>query len=65
METPEISLSPSERLMLAAVATGTETQHMPPDWLALQRLKQFGLVEQISLGYKITAEGQRVLTKHD
>ena len=64
METPEISLSTSERRMLASVANGASPLEMPPDWLALQRLRQFGLVEELSLGHKITAEGQRVLAKH-
>jgi hypothetical protein len=64
METPEISLSTSERRILTAVASGASPLEMPPDWLALQRLRQFGLVEEISLGHKITPEGQQVLAKH-
>ena len=31
------------------------------DWLAVQRLKRFGLVEETDLGPKITAEGKRTI----
>ena len=61
METPEIWLSPSERSMLGAIAGGADLDDIAPDWVALQRLRQFGLVEEISEGHKVTAAGRRVL----
>jgi hypothetical protein len=61
METPEIPLSPSERSMLAALAGGVELVEIAPDWVALQRLRQFGLVDEVSRGHKVTAAGRRVL----
>jgi hypothetical protein len=61
MQTPEVILSPSERRMLTAIARGDE-QFAPFDWLALQRLKAFGFVEETPEGRpKITAEGRRVV----
>ena len=45
METPKVSLSPSERLTLHALAQGNENE-IAFDWLALQRLKAFGFVEE-------------------
>ena len=61
METPEIWLSPSERTVLATVAGGADRSEIAPDWVALHRLKQFGLIEEASLGHKVTAAGRRVL----
>ena len=58
MESSEVSLNTSERLMLGALAQGNE-QELTFDWLALQRLKTFGFVEETPQGPKITADGRR------
>jgi ribosomal protein S19E (S16A) len=47
--------------MLGALAGGADLDDIAPDWVALQRLRQFGLVGEISQGHKITAAGRRVL----
>jgi hypothetical protein len=60
MLTPEISLSPSERLMLGDLVQGNEPG-FTFDWIALQRLKTFGFVEETAHGPKITAEGRRAI----
>ena len=59
MKTPEIWLSPSERIVLTAIVGGAEQAAL--DWVAVQRLKQFGLIEETSQGHMVTAEGRRVL----
>jgi ribosomal protein S19E (S16A) len=61
METPEIPLSSSERSMLAALAGGVGLDEIAPDWVALQRLRQFGLIDEVSQGHKVTPAGRRVL----
>ena len=58
METPALSLSPSEKLTLKHVAEG---EHL--DWVALQRLKRLGLVEERSTGPALTQEGRRALQR--
>jgi hypothetical protein len=60
METPEIGLSGSERDTLRSLAYGREAG-VALDWLAVQRLKRFGLVEETDLGPKITADGKRTI----
>jgi ribosomal protein S19E (S16A) len=60
MEKPEVSLSPSERLTLRALAQGNG-QEFVFDWLALLRLKSFGFVEDTPQGPKITAAGRRAI----
>ena len=47
--------------MLSAVAAGVELDEIAPDWVALQRLRQFGLIDEISQGHKVNAEGRRAL----
>ena len=59
METPP-DLSPSEKRTLQKAAEG-EFQVAEFDWVALQRLKALGLVEERSTAVMITAEGRRVL----
>ena len=54
METPDIVLSGSERDTLRNLAYGREFG-VSLDWIAVQRLKRFGLVEETDLGPKITA----------
>ena len=58
--TTDVSLSPSERRMLGTVAEGGEQEFMF-DWVALQRLKSFGFVEDTPQGPKITAAGKRAM----
>jgi hypothetical protein len=62
MKTPDVKLSPSERAMLIALASGTE-HDFAFDWVALQRLKSFGFVEETPTGLKSTAEGRRALLR--
>ena len=49
METPEATLSASERTTLHYLAEGGEVG-LVLDWLAIHRLKQFGFVEETSKG---------------
>jgi hypothetical protein len=60
MERPEPVLSPSERIMLVALA---QEGGLAPtfDWLALQRLRFFGFVEETERGPKITDAGRRAV----
>jgi ribosomal protein S19E (S16A) len=58
METPP-DLSPSEKRTLQKAAEG-EFQVAEFDWVALQRLKALGFVEERSTAVVITAEGRRV-----
>jgi ribosomal protein S19E (S16A) len=60
METPEIALSGSERDTLRSLAYGREAG-VPIDWLAIQRLKRFGLVEETDYGPRVTTEGKRIV----
>ncbi len=53
-------LSPSERGTLQALASGD--REAPLDWLAAQRLKQWGLIEdQATVGFRITEAGRSLL----
>jgi ribosomal protein S19E (S16A) len=60
MEDPAPSLSPSEKRTLQKASEG-EFQVAELDWVALQRLKALGLIEQRSTAVVITREGSRVL----
>jgi hypothetical protein len=60
VETPEIALSGSERDTLRSLANGQEAG-VPIDWLAIQRLKRLGLVEEADYGPMVTAEGNRTV----
>ena len=57
-----IRLSPSEKLTLRYVADG-ELHASELDWIALQRLKQAGLLQARPLGLKMTEEGRRALQR--
>ena len=63
MDPNEPQLSESEERILRALIEGDPD---PPalDWVALQHLKQRGLVEESAAGPKITAEGKRALSGH-
>jgi ribosomal protein S19E (S16A) len=60
MEPP--TLSPSEKLTLKHLAEG-ELHARELDWVALQRLKRLGLVEERSTGPALTKEGRRELQR--
>jgi hypothetical protein len=60
MQTPEAQLSGSELATLRFLANGGEAG-FALDWLAIQRLKQFGFAEETLAGPKITTEGRRVV----
>jgi hypothetical protein len=63
-DTP-VRLSPSEKQTLKDLAAG-EHDPFASDWIALQRLKRLGLVEEQDTGrVKITTEGVRVLRDLD
>ncbi len=64
METPVPNLSRSERLMLNALAQRHEHE-IAFDWLALQRLKSFGFVEDTPQGQKITEAGTLAIVNAD
>ena len=64
METPVPNLSRSERLMLNALAQRLEHE-IAFDWLALQRLKSFGFVEDTPQGPKITEAGKLAAVSSD
>ena len=55
-------LSSSEKLTLRYVADG-ELHASELDWIALQRLKQAGLLQARPEGLKITEEGRRALQR--
>lgn len=61
MEEPKIKLSPSERQTLQYIAEGDRLAN-EMDWIALQRLKKLGLIEERGSGYVLTKEGGRVLS---
>jgi ribosomal protein S19E (S16A) len=62
MEAAKVSLSPSERRTLQHIAQG-ELATSELDWVALQRLKRLGLVEERSTGPALTKEGRRELQR--
>jgi ribosomal protein S19E (S16A) len=55
-----VKLSPSERLTLRDIAEG-ELHRTEMDWVAIQRLKTMGLIEERGGRTMTTKEGQRVL----
>jgi hypothetical protein len=57
-----IRLSPSEKLTLRHIAEG-ELHPRELDWLALERLKQVGLLQARPHGLKMTPEGLRALQR--
>ena len=57
-----IRLSSSEKLTLRYIAEG-ELHPRELDWLALQRLKQAGLLQARPHGLKMTPEGMRALQR--
>jgi hypothetical protein len=62
MDNPTFSLSASEKQTLRYVAEG-EFHSRELDWLAVQRLKQTGLLEERSTGPQMTAESRRALQR--
>ena len=60
--TPALSLSTSERQTLRYIAQG-QLDPRELDWLALQRLKRAGLIEERGTAPGITAEGRRALQR--
>jgi hypothetical protein len=59
-QTSTLNLSASERLTLRYIAHG-EWHVSDLDWVAVQRLKQLGLVEERGGSTMTTKEGQRAL----
>jgi len=59
-QTSTPDLSPSERLTLRHIAEG-DCYRCDLDWVAVQRLKQLGLVEPRGGDTMTTKEGQRAL----
>jgi hypothetical protein len=57
-----IRLSPSEKLTLRYIAEG-ELHPRELDWVALQRLKQAGLLEARRTEVSMTPEGRRALQR--
>ena len=61
MKTPEVVLSPSERLILRELIRGAALPYQT-DWVALQRLRRFGYIEETGADFPhVTAEGRRVI----
>ena len=58
MESNEPAISNSDERLLRALATG---EVITFDWVALQHLKQKGLVEETPAGPKITDAGRRAI----
>jgi hypothetical protein len=61
-ESPDPRLSPSERLTLKRVAEG-ELLEREMDWLAVQRLKAWGLLEERGTKLKLTQAGRDILRR--
>jgi len=61
-KTSELRLSPSERLTLKHVAEG-ELLEREMDWLAIQRLKAWGLLEERGTRLKLTQVGKDTLRR--
>lgn len=53
-------LSPSEKQTLRYIVEGDRLAN-EMDWIALQRLKKLGLIEERSSGFALTKEGQRAM----
>jgi hypothetical protein len=60
--TPDLPLSPSEKLTLKHVAQG-ELLQREMDWLAVQRLKGWGLLEERETRFKLTQAGRDTLRR--
>ena len=64
LDKPAFELSTAERRLLTAVAHDVEDT--PDDWVAAQRLKQWGLLEDHAvLGVRVTAAGRAALRPAD
>ncbi len=53
MDDPRIKLSPSEKQTLRYIAEGDRLAN-EMDWIALQRLKKLGLIEDRASGFALT-----------
>ena len=60
MQTPDVILSPSERMILRGLVRGEEPSYQV-DWVAMQRLRGFGYIEETGAGLRATAEGRRAI----
>ncbi len=60
MEETSITLSPSEKQTLRYVAEAERAAN-EMDWIALQRLKKLGLIEERGTRFAIMKEGWRAL----
>ncbi len=60
MEETNTKLSPSEKQTLRYIAEGDRLAN-EMDWIALQRLKKLGLIEDRGSGFALTKEGQRAM----
>jgi hypothetical protein len=61
-ESPDLRLSPSEKLTLKHVAEG-ELFEREMDWLAVQRLKAWGLLGERGTKLKLTQAGRDTLRR--
>ena len=61
-QSPQARLSPSEKLTLKHVAEG-ELLEREMDWLAIQRLKRWGLLEERGTRLKLTQAGREALRR--
>jgi hypothetical protein len=59
-QSPQARLSPSEKLTLKHVAEG-ELLEREMDWVAIQRLKGWGLLEERGTRLKLTQAGREAL----
>ena len=61
-KSPDLRLSPSERLTIKHVAKG-EVLEREMDWLAVQRLKAWNLLEEKGTKLKLTQAGKDTLRR--
>jgi hypothetical protein len=61
-QSPQARLSPSEKLTLKHVAEG-ELLEGEMDWVAIQRLKGWGLLEERGTRLKLTQAGREALRR--
>jgi hypothetical protein len=61
MQADEPRLGKSDETILRALSSG-EQHDVTPDWVALQHLRQKGLIEMTPLGPKITDKGRRAIS---
>jgi hypothetical protein len=61
-QSPQARLSPSEKLTLKHVAEG-ELLEREMDWVAIQRLKGWGLLEERGTRLKLTQAGREALRR--